>query len=109
MSKALRKEDGMSTVTRNDLVKEIMSRTGCKKRLAKEAVDSFFDAMRDSLMAGDRIEIRGFGAWTVRWMNPKPNARNPRTGDSISVPARRRVYFKPGRYLKAALSQRIEE
>ena len=99
----------MSTVTRNDLVKEVMDRTGCTKRLAKHAVDSFFDAMRESLMQGDRVEIRGFGAWTVRWMNPKPNARNPRTGDSIAVPARRRVYFKPGRHLKAALSQHPEE
>ena len=96
-------------MTRNDLVKEVMDRTECTKKLAKQAVDSFFDTMRESLMAGDRIEIRGFGAWTVRWMNPKPNARNPRTGDSISVPARRRVYFKPGRHLKASLGQRLEE
>ena len=99
----------MATVTKKDLVKEVRERTGCRKALAKQMVDSFFDAMRENLMEGSRIEIRGFGAWTVRWMNPKPNARNPKTGESIKVPARRRVYFKPGRTLKASLSEPVGE
>ena len=99
----------MSTITRNDLVKEIMGRAGCKKKLAKEVADSIFVAMRESLMDGGRIEIRGFGAWTVRRTNPKPNARNPKTGETVSVPARRKVHFKPGKLLKAALKERVEE
>lgn len=99
----------MSTTTKNDLVKQIMKRTGCTKRLAKEAVHSFFDAMRESLMDGNRIEIRGFGAWSVRRTKPKPNARNPRTGETISVPARRKVSFKPGRGLKSVMKEPVEE
>ena len=99
----------MSTVTKNDLVKEVMRRTGCKKALAKQAADSFFSAMTESLIAGNRIEIRGFGAWTVKRTNPNPNARNPKTGEQISVPAHQKVHFKPGRVLKAALKASIEE
>ena len=103
------KEGEMSTITKNDLVRKVTRCTGCKKTLAKQAVDSFFGAMRDALIEGNRIEIRGLGAWSVKWMNPKPDARNPRTGESISVPARRKVYFKPGRVLKNALDEPIEE
>ena len=99
----------MSTTTKNDLVKEVMRRTGCSRKVAKEATDTFFATMRESLMAGNRIEIRGFGVWTVRQTNPKPNARNPRTGETISVPARRKVHFKPGKVLKKALSEAAEE
>jgi len=99
----------MSTTTKNDLVKEVMRRTGCTKVLAEQVVESFFTTMRESLMDGNRIEIRGFGVWTVRWKNPNPNARNPKTGEAISVPARRHVHFKPGRVLKEALSEPVEE
>ena len=97
----------MSTITKNDLVKEVMRSTGCKKALAKQAADSFFTAMRESLMEGNRIEIRGLDVWTVRQTNPKPNARNPRTGETIFVPARRKVHFKPGQVLKKVLSEPV--
>jgi nucleoid DNA-binding protein len=66
-------------------------------------VDSVFSAMRKSLIEGDRIEIRGFGVFQVKDTRPKPAARNPRTGDIIFVPARRKTHFKPGKLLKEAL------
>ena len=97
----------MSTITKDDLVKEVMRRTGCSRKVAKEATDTFFATMRASLMAGNRIEIRGLGVWTVRQTNPKPNARNPRTGETIFVPARRKVHFKPGQVLKKVLSEPV--
>ncbi|HOM57860.1 MAG TPA: HU family DNA-binding protein, partial [Candidatus Latescibacteria bacterium] len=65
--------------------------------------DSVFEGMRESLMRGDRIEIRGFGVFEVRNTRPKPAARNPRTGDIIQVPARRKTHFKPGKILKEEL------
>ena len=99
----------MSTITKQDMVKEVMRSTGCKKALAKQAADSFFSAMTESLIEGNRIEIRGFGVWTVRWKNPNPNARNPKTGERISVPARRKVHFKLGQVLKKVLSEPVEE
>ncbi len=91
------------TTTKKDLALEVAKETGCKKSLAAKMVDSVFSAMRNSLVKGDRIEIRGFGVFQVKDTKPKPAARNPRTGDVIYVPARRKTHFKPGKLLKDAL------
>lgn len=91
------------TTTKKDLALEVAKETGCKKTLASKMVDSVFSAMRKSLIEGDRIEIRGFGVFQVKDTRPKPAARNPRTGDIIFVPARRKTHFKPGKLLKEAL------
>jgi len=71
-------------------------------------VAAFVASLSDALIQGHRIEIRGFGGWTVKTTRPKPVARNPKTGERIFVPARRKVAFKPGRILKMALSQPLE-
>ncbi len=91
------------TTTKKDLALHVSEDTGCKKSLASKMVDSVFDAMRESLINGDRIEIRGFGVFQVKDTRPKPAARNPRTGDVIFVPERRKTHFKPGKLLKEAL------
>ena len=91
------------TTTKKDLAMEIAKDTGCRKSLASQMVDSIFKAMRESLINGDRIEIRGFGVFQVKNTKPKPAARNPRTGEIIYVPARRKTHFKPGKLLKEAL------
>tara|TARA_B100001123_G_scaffold395580_1_gene477224 strand:+ start:1350 stop:1586 length:237 start_codon:yes stop_codon:yes gene_type:complete len=66
-------------------------------------VDTVFEAMRISLIEGNRIEIRGFGVFQVKETRPKPAARNPRTGQIIYVPARRKTHFRPGKLLKEEL------
>ena len=99
----------MSTITKKDLALLVSQSTGCKKNLAAKMVDSLFVAMRDSLIEGNRIEIRGFGVFQVKDTRPKPAARNPRTGEIIYVPARRKTHFKPGRLLKEALHQTRED
>ena len=91
------------TTTKKDLALVVAKDTDCKKSLAAKMVDSVFTAMRKSLINGDRIEIRGFGVFEVKDTRPKPAARNPRTGDVIYVPARRKTHFKPGKLLKEAL------
>lgn len=91
------------TTTKKDLAIQVAKETGCKKTLAAEMVDCVFNSMRESLIQGDRIEIRGFGVFQVKDTRPKPAARNPRTGDVIYVPARRKTHFKPGKLLKDAL------
>ncbi len=98
----------LSTITKKDLALLVSQSTGCKKNLAAKMVDSLFVAMRDSLIQGNRIEIRGFGVFQVKDTRPKPAARNPRTGEIIYVPARRKTHFKPGRLLKEALHQTRE-
>ncbi|MCE5251480.1 integration host factor subunit beta [bacterium] len=91
------------TTTKKDLAADVAQETGCKKSLAAKMVDSVFASMRTSLISGDRIEIRGFGVFQVKDTKPKPAARNPRTGEIIYVPARRKTHFKPGKLLKEAL------
>ena len=95
------------TTTKKDLAMQVAKETGCKKSLAAQMVDSIFGAMRNSLINGDRIEIRGFGVFQVKDTKPKPAARNPRTGEIIYVPARRKTHFKPGKLLKDALHKPI--
>lgn len=98
----------MSTITKKELALLVSEQTNCKKNVAAEMVDSLFIAMRDSLIDGNRIEIRGFGVFQVKDTRPKPAARNPRTGEIIYVPARRKTHFKPGRLLKEALHETRE-
>ena len=96
------------TTTKKDLALEVAKNTGCKKSLSSKMVDSIFKAMRESLINGDRIEIRGFGVFQVKDTKPKPAARNPRTGEIIYVPARRKTHFKPGKLLKEALHKPLK-
>jgi nucleoid DNA-binding protein len=91
------------TITKKDLALQVSKDTGCKKSLAARMVDSVFAAMRESLIQGDRIEIRGFGVFHVKDTKAKPAARNPRTGEIIHVPAHRKTHFKPGKLLKERL------
>jgi len=97
------------TTTKKHLTLAVAEMTGCKKSSAAQVVDSLFRAMRQSLIENNRIEIRGFGVFEVKKTKPKPAARNPRTGEIIFVPARRKTHFKPGKVLKAALHQPLEE
>tara|TARA_B100001123_G_scaffold422959_1_gene532553 strand:- start:450 stop:821 length:372 start_codon:yes stop_codon:yes gene_type:complete len=97
------------TTTKKDLALEISEKLGVKKQLAYEVVDTLFKAMRESLIAGDRIEIRGFGVLGVKNTKPKPAARNPRTGEIVYVPARKKSYFKAGVLIKKALHQPLDQ
>ena len=84
------------TTTKKDLAIKISEKLGVKKQLAYEVVDTLFKGMCDRLISGDRIEIRGFGVLGVKDTKPKPAARNPRTGEIVYVPARKKSYFKAG-------------
>ena len=89
-----------------DIVNEVSRQATITKVKAEIAVDAVFDALRASMERGERIELRGFGVFQVKDTRPKPAARNPRTGQIIYVPARRKPQFKPGRLLKEALHQK---
>ncbi len=93
----------MATTTKKELALRVSQETGCKKNQASKMVDIVFEAMRKSLIHGNRIEIRGFGVFQVKKTRPKPAARNPRTGQIIYVPARRKTHFRPGKLLKEEL------
>ena len=93
------------TTTKRDLARCVAKNAGCTNHLATKMVEALFQTMRETLIDGDRIEIRGFGVLLTKATKPKPAARNPRTGEIIYVPARRKTHFKPGRLLKQALHE----
>jgi nucleoid DNA-binding protein len=95
------------TITKRDLALKVSEVTGLKKNKSAKMVDALFTSMRDTLISGNRIEIRGFGVFEVKDTKPKPAARNPRTGEIIYVPARRKTHFKPGKLLKKELHKPI--
>ena len=99
----------MDTITKKDLAQAVADAVNCRNGLALKMVDSLFEAMRETLIEGNRIEIRGFGVLEVKDTKPKPAARNPRTGELVYVPARRKTHFKPGKQLKEALHKSREE
>ncbi len=67
--------------------------------LVEDAVKALLEAMAESLATGRRIEIRGFGSFSLHSLPPRL-ARNPKTGEAVAVGRRDRVHFKPGRELK---------
>ncbi len=85
---------------KQDLIQRIVERTGLPRNKAEAAVDAIFGAMKGALAAGDRIELRGFGVFTVR---PRKTGvgRNPRTGIKVDITPGRAVRFKPGKDLQA--------
>ena len=93
----------LKTVTKRDLARTVSQAVSSRNNTAQEAVDALFSAMREELIKGNRIEIRGFGVLEVRHTKAKPAARNPRTGEVVYVPPRRKTHFKPGKDLKEAL------
>jgi integration host factor subunit beta len=94
---------GVGTTTKKELALRVSQDTGCKKNLASDMVGMVFETMRESLVKAQRIEIRGFGVFQVKETRPKPTARNPRTGQVIYVPTRRKTHFRPGKLLKEEL------
>ena len=95
----------MKTITKRDLARVVAESIGIPRATALELADRLFEVKRESLIEGNRIEVRGFGVLETRATQPKPAARNPRTGETVYVPARRKTHFKPGKQLKEALHQ----
>lgn len=73
---------------------------GLNKREAKEIVEGFYDAIRDSLANNKNVKLSGFGNFDLRDKKQRPG-RNPKTGEEIPISARRVVTFRPGQKLKA--------
>ncbi len=60
---------------------------------------TIFDGIAAALTRGDRVELRGFGAFTVRWRDSRAG-RNPRTGEAVAVDAKSVLFFKAGKELR---------
>lgn len=85
--------------TKRELVKRIAKMTNNKQEVTKEIIQSFLDQIIEELAAGNRLEFREFGVFDIVHKKPRV-ARNPRTGETVHVPAKRMVHFKVGRLMK---------
>ena len=96
-------------MTRSDLVEELAARFGqITQRDAEFAVKAILEAMNDALARGHRIEIRGFGSFSVNYRPPRMG-RNPRSGESVAIPEKKVPHFKPGKALRLAVDQRTNK
>lgn len=69
----------------------------------ERVVDIFFDEISEKLAKGGRVELRGFGAFSTRERDAR-QGRNPRTGETVSVPGKKVPYFKPGKEMRHRLN-----
>jgi len=96
-------------MTRSDLVEELAARfSQLTHRDAEFSVKTLLDAVSDALVRGNRIEIRGFGSFSVNRRPPRMG-RNPRSGESVAIPEKRVPHFKPGKALREAVEARSNE
>jgi integration host factor subunit beta len=96
-------------MTRSDLVEALAARFGqLTHRDAESAVKAILDAMNDALVRGRRIEIRGFGSFSINRRPPRMG-RNPRSGESVAIPEKRVPHFKPGKALREAVDASTDQ
>ncbi|MDM7949545.1 integration host factor subunit beta [Hydrogenophaga sp.] len=96
-------------MTRSDLVEALAAKfSQLTHRDAEFAVKAILDAMGDALVKGHRIEIRGFGSFSVNRRSPRVG-RNPRSGESVLIPEKRVPHFKPGKALREQVDKKTAE
>ena len=84
---------------KSDLIEKVAKELNINHDLAQLAISAIFDTMSEALAKGEGIEIRGFGSFTVRHYKGR-DGRNPKTGETVSVPPRKKPFFKVGKELK---------
>ena len=99
------------TLTKKDISRLTAKLSGEKVYTTEKIVDALFLALRTAMEEADpevRIEIRDFGVFEVKRTKPRPSARNPKTGEIVYVPARKKTHFKAGKRLKEVLKRPLE-
>ena len=90
-------------MNKNDLVAAVADKSGLSKADTTKAVDSVFDCITDVLKSGGDVRLVGFGTFNVT-KRAASMGRNPRTGESIKIPASNQPKFKAGKGLKDAVN-----
>lgn len=92
-------------MTKAELVEAIAAQTGVSKKDTGIVVNLILENIGKALVASDKVELRGFGSFKVKSRRAR-QARNPRTGESVMVPAKLVPYFKASNDLKARLNDK---
>ena len=92
-------------MTKSELIQRLAERNPhLYLRDIEKIVETIFNEITEALAAGDRVELRGFGAFSVKHRDARVG-RNPRTGESVQVEAKRLPFFKTGKALREALNK----
>ena len=86
-----------------ELVEAVAKTTGLTKADATRAIDATFAAIAGALKKGDKVQVAGFGTFAISKRAAR-EGRNPRTGETVKIPARKAVSFKAGTALKEAVN-----
>lgn len=92
-------------MTKSQLIEKIAEGSKLLTRKQTELiVETIFDSIKEALAKGERVEIRGFGNFSLRSRGAR-RARNPKTGEAVDVPSKKVPYFKVGKELKEMLNR----
>ena len=91
-------------MTRAELVEELARVIEMSRKDSEVVLEAILNGIARSLVAGDKVEIRGFGSFRFRERQGRVG-RNPKTGAQVDVPPKRVPYFKPSKDLRALISQ----
>ncbi len=88
-------------MTKSELVEQLSTNAeSLNKKEAELVVNTIFTSIGDALVSGDRVEIRGFGSFSIRERDAR-EARNPKSGEIVSIPAKKTPFFKTGKELRS--------
>jgi len=92
-------------MTKSELIERLTTVSGTvNKKEAELIVNTIFDSIGDALVGGDRVEIRGFGSFTVRERDAR-EARNPKSGEVVRIPNKKTPFFKTGKELRERVNR----
>jgi integration host factor beta subunit len=93
-------------MTKSVLIEKVSEKISSLTRKQTEiVVETVFESIKESLVKGEKIEIRGFGNFKLKNRKPR-KARNPKTGEKVDVPEKKVLHFKAGKALKEAINSR---
>jgi integration host factor subunit beta len=95
-------------LVKSEIIKQLHKKYSTLNRLQIEAiVNVMFDTITDSLIEHKPVELRNFGRFSIKTISAKYNARNPRTGEIIYVPEKKKVSFKMSKHLKQEINKEL--
>lgn len=95
-------------MTKSELIERIMSKQSqLSNKDVELAIKTLLDHMSHSLSAGERIEIRGFGSFSLHYRKPR-QGRNPKTGETVELDGKYVPHFKPGKELRDQVNENID-
>jgi len=94
-----------NSMTKSELIERIVSEQGqLSARDVELAIKTMLEQMAQALSTGDRIEIRGFGSFSLHYRSPR-TGRNPKTGESVTLDGKYVPHFKPGKELRDRVNE----